>query len=75
LAIEEFAGALDGPSPHWIALIGAAAAVGGDHERRLAIEAIKSDAPETDEIRAALRKAAESIDSDHERRLALEAVE
>lgn len=76
LAIEEFAHALgDGPSPHWLSLIEAAGGADSDYERRLAIEAIESAAPQTDEIRAALKKAAETIASDHERRLALEALE
>jgi hypothetical protein len=75
LAIEEFADALDGPSPHWLPLIEAATRADSDHERRLTLEAIRGAAPETDEIRAALKKAAGSIASDHERRLALEAVE
>lgn len=76
LAIEEFAGALEeGASPHWLPLIDAAAGADSDHERRLTIEAIRGAAPETDEIRAALKKAADSIASDHERRLALEAVD
>lgn len=73
-AIEGAAAALDDEGP-WVALIGLTTTVNGDHDRRLAIEALNSEAPETDEIRAALRKAAESIGSDHDRRLALEALE
>lgn len=75
LAVESFASALDGASPHWLPLIDAASGIEGDHDRRLALEAIAGDAPETDEIRTALRRAAQAIASDHERRLALESVD
>lgn len=75
LAIEEFSSALDGPSPHWLALIDAITGVDSDHERRLALEAVASDAPDSADIRNALKKGAETIGSDHERRLALEALD
>lgn len=75
LSIEEAAEG-DHPAAAWAALIERTEAIGSDHDRRLAMQAIAERIDASDQaLAAAYRAAAEGIGSDHDRRRALEALE